>query len=176
MSNSEEHTTSAFMQEPTMRQRACLAVLVAAILGVSACGPSVDLMTALQVDGLNTGWSDAGDADGLNKITPSISFRLTNTSPAVLGPLHVNAVFRQAGHASEWSARFIPVAGSQGLSAGKSTTLNVTADLGYTSVDPVDDMLLNSRFVDADVDVYARYGSSQWVRLARYRIDRHLLQ
>ncbi|HEY7287278.1 MAG TPA: hypothetical protein VH497_17635 [Vicinamibacterales bacterium] len=157
-----------------MRQGTRLVVL-AAILGTSGCAPSVDLMTALQIDGLSTGWFDAGYADGLNKITPSISFKLTNTSPTVLGPLHVNAVFRQAGKTAEWSARFVPVAGSQGLAAGKSSTLNLTADLGYTSFDPVEDMLENSHFVDADVDVYARYGSSEWVRLARYRIDRHLL-
>jgi len=158
-----------------MRQCTRLFVL-AAILGMPGCAPSVDLLTTLKIDGLTTGWFDAGYADGLNKITPSISFRLTNTSPAVLGPLHVNAIFRQAGRTSEWSARFIPVAGSKGLASGGSTTLNLTADLGYTSFDPVDDMLLNSHFVDADVDVYARYGSSQWVKLARYRIDRHLLQ
>lgn len=158
-----------------MRQRARLASLAVAILGVSACGPSVDLIAALKIDGLSTGWSDAGYADGLNKITPSISFRLTNASSAVLGPLHVNAVFRQVGRTSEWSARFVPVAGSTGLPPGKSMMLNLTSDLGYTSFDPVEDMLVNSHFLDADVDVFARYGSSQWIKLARYRIDRHLL-
>jgi hypothetical protein len=142
---------------------------------VSACGPSVDLIGALKIEGLSTGWSDAGYADGLNKITPSISFRLTNASTAALGPLHVNAVFRQVGRTSEWSARFVPVAGSSGMQPGTTATLNLTSDLGYTSFDPVEDMLVNSHFVDADVDVFARYGSSQWVRLARYRIERHLL-
>lgn len=155
--------------------RARFAVLAVAVLGVSACGPSVDLISALKIEGLSTGWSDAGYADGVNKITPSISFRLTNASTAALGPLHVNAVFRQAGRTSEWSARFAPVAGSSGMQPGTSTTLNLTSDLGYTSFDPVEDMLVNSHFVDADVDVFARYGSSQWVRLARYRIERHLL-
>jgi hypothetical protein len=158
-----------------MRKSTRLAVLAVAILGASACGPSVDLIAALKIDGLSTGWSDAGYADGVNKITPSISFRLTNASSTSLSPLHVNAVFRQVGRTSEWSAHFVPVAGSTGLQPGKSTTLNLTSDLGYTSFDPVEDMLVNSHFVDADVDVFARYGSSQWIRLARYRIDRHLL-
>jgi hypothetical protein len=159
-----------------MRQGLQLALLSASMLGLVACGPPVNLVMALQIDGLSTGWFDAGYADGLNKITPSISFRLTNNSLAALEPLHVNAVFRQAGRPSEWSARFVPVAGSNGFQPGKSTTLKLVSDLGYTSFDPVEDMLLNSQFVDADVDVFARYGSSPWVKLATYAIDRHLIE
>jgi hypothetical protein len=159
-----------------MHHRARLALLSIGTIGTLACGPTVDLTTALQIDGIGTGWFDAGYADGLNKITPSISLRLTNTSPSTLGPLHLNAVFRQAGHRSEWSARFVPLAGSEGLRPGKATELVLTSDLGYTSFDPVEDMLLNSQFVDANVDLFARYGSSQWVKLATYEVERHLVE
>jgi hypothetical protein len=152
-----------------------LAAFAAAILGLASCGPAVDLAAALRVDGLSTGWQDAGYADGLNKITPSITLTLTNTSKTTLGPLHLNAVFRQSGHASEWSARFAPIAGSEGFRPGSSKAIVLTSDLGYTSFDPVEDILLNSQFVDADVDLFARYGASQWIKLARYRVDRHLV-
>jgi hypothetical protein len=67
------------------------------------------------------------------------------------------------------------VAGSEGLRPGKTTELVLTSDLGYTSFDPIEDMLLNSQFVDAHVDLFARYGSSQWVKLATYEVERHLI-
>ena len=81
-------------------------------------------------------------------------------------------MFRQAGHASEWGARFVPVAGRTVSSPESRRRCVLTSDLGYTSFDPVEEMLLNSQFVDADVDLFARYGSSQWVKLATYVIER----
>ena len=158
-----------------MRLIARFALVSAMATTISACAPSIDLTGALRVDDLRTGWLDAGYADGVNKITPTVSLTLTNASAASLGPLHVNAVFRRSGQASEWSARFVPVAGSAGLPPGKSTTLVLTSDRGYTSFDPVEDMLVNSQFVDAEVDVFARYGSSQWTRLAKYQVQRQLV-
>jgi hypothetical protein len=159
-----------------MRDAFRLGVLTVAVATALACGPSIDLTTALRIDGLSSGWSDAGYADGLYKITPSVSFRITNTSPSRLEPLHVNAVFRRVGQAAEWAARFVPVAGSKGFQPGQSTALVLTSDLGYTSFDPVDEMLRNSQFVDADVDLFARHGSSPWVKLATYRVERQLIE
>jgi hypothetical protein len=158
--------------------RRCVRTLLVALAaaGPLGCGPAVDLVAALRVDRLDTGWIDAGYADGVNKITPSLSVTLTNTSSSVLGPLHLNAVFRQEGHTTEWGARFIPVAGSKGLQPGKSADVVLTSDVGYTSFDLVKEMLVNSQFVDADVDLFARYGSSQWVKLATYAVKRELIE
>jgi hypothetical protein len=49
------------------------------------------------------------------------------------------------------------------------------SDLGYTSEAPRLQMLQNSQFKDAQVQVYAKHGSSQWVRLAEITIQRQLL-
>lgn len=154
--------------------RALLVVL--ATTGAIGCGSAIDLVTALRVDRLQTGWIDAGYADGVNKITPSLSVTLTNTSSSALGPLHLNAVFRQTGQTYEWGARFVPVAGSNGLQPGKSADVVLTSDVGYTSFDLVNEMLVNSQFVDADVELFARYGSAQWVKLATYPVKRQLLE
>jgi hypothetical protein len=149
---------------------ACAALLVA------SCGPTVDLTSALRVNDIATGWTDGGYADGVSKVTPTVSFTLTNTSTATLDALQLNAVFRRIGESSEWSARFTPVAGSAGLAPGRSTRMLVlTSDLGYTGFDAMDELLTNSHFVDADVDLFAKYGSTQWVRLGRFRIDRKLV-
>jgi len=36
--------------------------------------------------------------------------------------------------------------------------------------------LQNSKFVDATVDVFARYGSRQWTRVGEYRIARQIIE
>ena len=58
---------------------------------------------------------------------------------------------------------------------GKSTTLVLTSDRGTRASATVEDVLVNSQFVDAEVDVFARYGSSPWTRLARYQVQRQLV-
>jgi hypothetical protein len=37
-------------------------------------------------------------------------------------------------------------------------------------------MLRSREFVDATVDVFAKYGSQQWTRLGAFGIERHLLK
>ena len=52
----------------------------------------------------------------------------------------------------------------------------LTSDVGYTSFDLVDEILQNSQFVDADVDLFARYGSAPWVKLATLAVTRHIVK
>ena len=47
---------------------------------------------------------------------------------------------------------------------------------GYTGSDQSrQEMLQNTHFVDAKVDLFAKYGSTQWTRLGTYPIARQLL-
>ena len=63
-----------------------------------------------------------------------------------------------------------------GLGAGATTkVLTIRSQLGYTSTDPRENMLHNSHFVDAKVELSAKYGSEQWVRIGEYPIARVLL-
>jgi hypothetical protein len=149
-----------------------LALLVAA----SACGPSLDVAAALRVEKVSTGWADAGSTNGLNKLVPTVSLTLTNVSAETLPLVQVNAVFRRAGEEGEWGARFAPAADPKGLPPGQTTRLlMLSSDLGYTGTDPREDMLRHSQFVDTDVDVFAKYGSAQWVKLGRYPVQRQLI-
>ena len=153
------------------------AILVLASICGSACGgPTVDLTSGLRIADVSTGWLDAGRANGLNKLVPTVSFTLTNVSGAVLPLLQVNAVFRRAGQESEWGARFATAADPKGLVAGASTRkLTLSSDLGYTGADPRDEMLRNAQFVDVDVDLFCKYSATQWVRLGRYPVRRQLV-
>ncbi len=141
------------------------------------CAPPVDLATGLQVQDVSTGWFDAGIVNGQTKLVPAITFALKNTSTERLGVLQVNAVFKRVNERDEWGTGFITVAGSEGLAPGATTKpLVIRSQLGYTGSDQTrEDMLKNSHFVDAQVELSAKYGSAQWKRIAGFPIARLLL-
>jgi hypothetical protein len=142
-----------------------------------ACGPSVDLTQGLAVEIVRTGWYDAGIVNGQNKLVPSVEFRLKNVSGQTLSTLQVNGLFRRVTEQDEWGSAFITAAGSSGLAPGASTEkLTIRSQLGYTGADQSrQEMLKNSHFVDAKVELFAKYGSRQWVRIGEYPIVRELI-
>jgi hypothetical protein len=159
-----------------MRGLACLAF--AAAMAAAACGPTVDLAKALTVENVSTGWFDDGIKDGKNKLVPSITFNLKNTSDQKLVVLQVNAVFHRISEPkAEWGTGFMSVVGSEGLAPGAtSQPVTVRSPLGYTGSDQTrDEMLHNSQFVDARVDVLAKYGSAQWTKVGEFPIERKLI-
>ena len=154
-------------------------LLLAAIssLFTIACGPTVDLRTGLQVEAVSTGWFDAGIVDGKNKLVPTVSFALKNVSGEKLTGLQVNAVFRRASDPQDWGSGFRSNVSSEGLTPGAATgMLTLKSELGYTGTDSRDQMLAHTQFVDVTVDVFARYGSTQWARLGNYAISRRLIR
>lgn len=157
-----------------MRATLCLTLLLA--LAGAGCGPKIDLKTALQVEEVSTGWSDLGVVNGQNKIVPTVTFRFKNVAGQPLTTLQGNVIFRRAGENEEWGAGFLKVAGSEGLAAGASTEpLTVKSNLGYTSTEPRLQMLANKMFVDARVQIFAKYGSTQWTLIAEQPVERRLL-
>ena len=84
--------------------------------------------------------------------------------------------FRRLADKDEWGSGFVPVTGSEGLPPGAtSPSFTLKSQRGYTSTDSRQDMLHNSHFVDAKVEISAKYGSQQWTRVAEYPIARVLL-
>ena len=140
------------------------------------CGPKVDLTKGLEVVVVSSGWFDAGMVNGQNKIVPSVTFKLKNTSGQRLKALHTNAVFKQAGNADEWGSQFAIVRGSEGLSPGE-TTDNITLRSlnGYTSAAPRAEFFTNKHFVDAKAELFAKYSSVQWKRIGDVSIERRLI-
>ena len=91
--------------------------------------------------------------------------------------LQVNAVFRRVGETEEWGNRFLTAVGSDGLASGATTdAIIINSPLGYTGTEPRVDMFNNSHFVDAKVDLFAKYGSTQWNRIGEYPIARQLIE
>jgi hypothetical protein len=145
---------------------------------VAACGPTVDLTQGLHVDILDTGWFDAGIVNGQNKLVPSVTFTLKNISTHKLTTLQVNALFRRVTEKDEWGSGFVTAAGSSGLAPGATTPpITIRSQLGYTGSDQSrQEMLSNSHFVDAKVEIFAKYGSAQWTRMGEYPITRKLIE
>jgi hypothetical protein len=158
--------------------RACVRILV--LLGIVssvACGPTVDLTKGLEVLIVNTGWHDFGIVNGHNKLVPTVIFRLKNLSDQKLVTLQVNALFRRVSENSEWGSGFLTVVGSDGLAPGATTPpVIIRSQLGYTGTDQSrQEMLQNAQFVDAKVELFGKYGSTQWVRLGSYPVTRQIL-
>jgi hypothetical protein len=155
----------------------CRIPLVCLLLAATACGPTVDLKKGLEVQDISTGWFDAGIVDGKNKLVPSIAFTLKNVSDQTLPSLQVNALFRRVTEKQEWGSGFMSVTGSRGLAPGATTTpLTIKSQLGYTGTDQSrQEMLHNSQFIDAKVELFAKYGSTQWTHIGDYPVARVLI-
>ena len=152
-------------------------LLCLAIVSAAACGPTVDLTKGLQVTVADSGWYDLGIVNGQNKLVPTVVFTLHNVSDQKLGTLQINALFRRVTENTEWGSGFLTVVGSEGLAPGAtSNPVTIRSQLGYTGSDQSRaEMLQNTHFVDAKVELFGKYGSTQWVLLGSYPITRQLL-
>jgi hypothetical protein len=152
-------------------------LLCLAIVSSAACGPTVDLTKGLQVTVADSGWYDLGIVNGQNKLVPTVVFTLHNLSDQKLGTLQINALFRRVTENTEWGSGFLTVVGSEGLAPGAtSNPVTIRSQLGYTGSDQSRaEMLQNTHFVDAKVELFGKYGSTQWVLLGSYPITRQLL-
>ena len=151
-------------------------ILLSGFVTAGCGGPVVDLKQGLQVEIVSSGWFDAGIVDGKNKLVPSLVIKLKNVSDQNLVSLQINAIFHRVTEAQEWGTGFITAAGSEGLRPGTTTSpLTIKSHLGYTGTEPRADMLNNSRFVDAKVVLFAKYGSTQWTKVGESPISRQLV-
>jgi hypothetical protein len=136
----------------------------------------VDLTKGLEVAILDSGWFDAGIVNGQNKLVPSVTLTLKNVSDQKLVTIQLNCLFRRVNENEEWGSGFKPVVGSDGLPPGATTPpVTVRSQLGYTGSEARQEMLQNSHFVDAKVELFGKYAATQWVLLGTYPIKRQLL-
>jgi len=152
-------------------------LLLSLVLGaaLAAC-ESREVEKVLQVTDVDTGWYDVGIVNGENKLVPSVSFHLRNVSDEAIENVQINAVFRRIDEQESWGDRLIRGVGSDGLAPGATgRTLVVRNERGYTGSEPRAQMLKNSLFVDAKVDLFARHGSRTWAKIGEFPIERRLL-
>jgi hypothetical protein len=156
--------------------RASLWVVFLAAVATVSCGPTVDLTKGLQVVDVSTGWWDAGIVNGQNKLVPSVTFKFKNVSDQKLDILQANVVFRRVTEDKEWGSSFVKITGSEGLAPGAtSESQTVKSQLGYTGSEPRQQMLANAQFVDAKIQIFAKYGSTQWQKVGEFAVPRTLI-
>jgi hypothetical protein len=166
-----------------MRSRSSLASLAAVLASLaflaSGCGgEDVDIAQDLRVTDVTTGWFDAGIVEeGKNKLVPSISFRLQNSHDSTVTSVQVIAKFSRVGETDEWgSGPFVRAVGPEGLEAGQTTdAIVLRSNLGYTGEEPRAQMLRNSNFIDARIELFAKHHADNWVKLGEYQVERQLL-
>ena len=155
-----------------------LSAVAAALLVSVSCGASVDAVAALEPLDVVTGWYDDGIIEGgMNKLVPSVTMKLRNKSGKPLKSIQINAIFRRVGEQEMWGEYFgWAVPRDPALPPGGVTNILVMrSTLGYTSEQPRMQMLQNSQFVDAKVEIYLKQGSKVLAKLAEYPIQRQLI-
>jgi hypothetical protein len=147
------------------------------LAGVSCAGSARGpINTLIEPVDVKTGWFDAGVEDGKNKLVPTIMMTLRNVSGETVANVQLNAVIRRVGESDEWGGAFLKVIGTDGIAPGASTKpIVLRSNLGYTGIEPRAQMLKNSQFVDAHVQVFAKHGGNQWTKLGEWPIARELL-
>jgi hypothetical protein len=157
-------------------------VLAGLIVSLPACTPAIDLKKDIAIVDITTGWYDAGivkDPEGeKNKLVPAITFSLKNTTAdKKIRGVQINAVYRLVNDKEkEWGTTWVYGIGSDGLNPGATTQpLVLRGDRAYLGLQPRLQMLQNREFVDAIVDLMAKYDAQQWTRLGTYPIARQLL-
>ena len=157
----------------TSTLRIVLPVVVALL--VAGCR-SREVEKDLRLTDVETGWYDAGIVDGQNKLVPSVTFRIQNVSQEAIEGVQINAIFRRIDEQEAWGDRLVRGIGDEGLEAGATgEPLVVRSERGYTGIEPRAQMLKNSQFVDAKVELFGRHGSRTWVKMGEFPIDRELI-
>ncbi|MGE0040751.1 MAG: hypothetical protein AB7H88_18025 [Vicinamibacterales bacterium] len=165
------------MNRASFLRAAATVAVAAAVLAAAGCNRFIDPTTVLAPADVVTGWYDAGIMpDGKNKLVPSVSLRFTNTSNEPVGSVQVNAIFRRVGEQEMWGEHYGWAIHGEDLAPGaKTDTIVLQSALGYTGVQPRMQMLQNSNFIDAKVEIFLKQGSRAWAKLAEFPIDRQLL-
>lgn len=147
------------------------------LLLISAGCQSIEVEKALAITDIHTGWYDAGVQDGgLNKLVPSISFRLRDQIDQPVSGVMINAIFRRVNEPEAWGEHFVKAIGQEPLTPGAtSRPVVLRSNLGYTGTESRMVMLKHREFVDAKVEIYAKQGRRNWVKMGEYAIARQLL-
>jgi hypothetical protein len=159
------------MRTPTL----VIALAVVAAMLTGGCRAR-EVEKDLRITEVETGWFDAGIVDGQNKLVPSVTFRIQNVSQEAIDDVQINAIFRRLNEPEAWGDRLVRGIGDEGLEPGATgEPLVVRSERGYTGTEPRAQMLKNSQFVDAKVELFGKHGSRTWVKMGEFPIERELI-
>lgn len=153
-----------------------LPVLLLVVVTALGCNRGVDPTTVLEPVDVVTGWFDVGIVDGQNKLVPSITLKLRNTSADPVRSVQINAIFKRVNEPEMWGEHYGWAVQGDSLAPGATTReLVMRSGLGYTGDEPRQQMLQNREFIDAKVEIFLKQGSRVWAKLGEFPIERQLL-
>jgi hypothetical protein len=121
----------------------------------SASSSSQDITKLITVADVKTGWFDAGVENGMNKLVPTLTLTLKNSSQQKVALVQLNAVIRRVGETEEWGAptpaRSVRMVWRLALHFAHRPEVEPQ----YTGIEPRNVMLKNSQFVDAHIQLFA---------------------
>ena len=160
-----------------LQQGQQLAVLCSALM-LGGCGePSAPIDKALVVEDSLTGYHDAGVVDGQHRLLPTLAFRVRNKGDAEVSSVQFNAIFRVVGEEEELGSQLIRGIDRNGLAPGSTTERFVLrSGFGYSGEQARATMFQHQSFQDVQVELFAKSGGAQWVKLAEYIVDRQLVK
>jgi hypothetical protein len=142
-----------------MRQRRASALVVVGLgIAAAACSSGPDLKTALKlVPGLTGYYDDGPMADGQNRLVPSITFQLQNTSDQPITHVDLAIAFWRVNEDFEQDSKEIRALGGTALEPGATgEAFTVRSSVGYYSVQARAEFFTNSHFVDFKVRFFAK--------------------
>jgi len=149
-------------------------VLVGLLLGAAGCGPQLDL-SKLEPTEILSGYYDDGVKDGLNRLLPSISFRLKNNDALPASQVQLTVSFWRDGDDGEKdSLEIAGIGGEEVPQGGMIPPILVRAKVGYTLEQPRDELFTHSLFRDFTARIFAKRGG-KIVPIGQFRIDRRVL-
>lgn len=151
-----------------------LLVVGFALVGSAACGPQVDL-ARLEVTEITSGYYDFGVVDGLNKLVPSISFRLKNNGTVPADRIALTVSFWQDGDDGELDSKEVRAIGAAEVPpGGSSDVVLVRSAWGYKLQQPRAELFINSEFKDFTAKIFAKRGG-KIVPIGQFKIDQRII-
>lgn len=146
------------------------------LMAMAACGgPSVPMDQALAVEDIVTGYHDGGVVAGQHRLLPTLAFRVRNRSDAEVSAVQFNAVFRVVGEEEELGSQLVRGI-TDPLEPGAATDRFVLRSaFGYSGEQARVEMFQHQSFQDVQVELFAKAGGAQWVKLADQLVERQLV-
>lgn len=158
-----------------MKKRLVVPLLALWVLTGAGCGSQVDLAKTLTVTEVFSGWYDFGLVDGLNKLVPSISFKLQNVGDAPINRVQLLVSFWQEGADGENDSKEITGIGAEDVAPGASSdAILVRSGVGYTIEQPRAELFTHGGFKDFTVKLFAKR-SGRIVPLGEYKVERRII-
>lgn len=148
--------------------------IVMLLVGAAGCGPQIDL-AKLEPTDILTGYYDDGVQNGLNRLLPSVSFRLKNNADVPASEIQLTVSFWVDGDDGEKDSVEIQGVGSDAIAPGATgDPILVRSPHGYTLEQPRAELFTHSQFRDFTAKLFAKR-NGKIVPIGVIRIDRRIL-